>query len=101
MYVAQGGKAGQNDGPKQKATLYYPVRSAAKIHSLCADGHPVESQGAIRIACPLEEWTRSQSVWHNDAERMRMVSKRAKLNDPQAAAQIKTGLCLTHFQILK
>ena len=37
----------------------------------------------------LEGFTRFQSVWHNLAEGMRIVAKRAKLKDPQAAAQIK------------
>ena len=79
MYLPQKGKAGQNNGLKQKARLYYPVRSAAKRHSLYVAEHPVESQGAIRM---LEEFTRFLSVRHNVAEGMRMVSKRAKLNDP-------------------
>ena len=57
--------------------------------------HPVESQGAIHTACSLEGFTRFQSVWHDIAEAMGMVSKRLKLNDPQAAAQIRKK----HFQI--
>ena len=44
LHLAQEGKTGQNDGPKQKATLYYPVRLAAKGHSLYVAEHPVESQ---------------------------------------------------------
>ena len=42
LYFAQGGKAGQNDGPKQKARLYFPVKLAAKGHSLYVAEHLVE-----------------------------------------------------------
>ena len=95
MYLPQKGKAGQNNGLKQKARLYYPVRSAAKRHSLYVAEHPVESQRAIRM---LEGFTRFLSVWHAIpvsmavAEGMRMVSKRAKLNDPLTASQTKNTL---------
>ena len=41
------------------------------------------------MVCSLEGFTWFQSVWHNVAEGMRMVSKQAKLNDLQAVAQIK------------
>ena len=34
LYLAQGGKAEQNDGPKQKVRLCYPVRLAAKGYPL-------------------------------------------------------------------
>ena len=37
----------------------------------------------------IQRFTRFQSVWHNVAEGKRIASKLAKLNDPQAAAQIK------------
>ena len=61
LYLAQGGTAGQNDGPKQNTRLCYAVRLAAKGH-LAAE-HPLESQGTIRMACSLEGFTRFQSVW--------------------------------------
>ena len=57
LYFAQEGKAGQNDRLEQKARLYYPVRLAAKGHPLYVAEHPVESQGAIRMACSLEGFT--------------------------------------------
>ena len=62
---------------------------AAKRHSLYAAEQPLEYQGANCMACSLKGSTLFQSVWHNVAGKIRMVSKRAKLNDPQAAAQIK------------
>ena len=34
LYLAQGSKAGQNDGSNQKAILYYLIRLVPKRHSL-------------------------------------------------------------------
>ena len=53
------------------------LKETFTVSGLYVVEHPVASQGAIRMAC-----TRFQSVWHNVAEKVRIVSKHAKSDDP-------------------